>query len=143
MAVRDYDPGAVTLAWDGLDINGFAEGTFISFAMDTDAFTKVVGAQGDMTRVRVRNRGSRITFTLLQTSPDNDTLSLRHNRDIKGTAQKGPCTLKDNLGNTLIQAENAWLVKMPDAGFSADGDEGREWMLDLGETEATIGGSVT
>lgn len=142
MAVRDYDPGAVTLTWDGLLITGFAEGSFITWEADADTFSKVTGSQGDVTRVRSRNRSSRVTFRLQQTSPINDVLSQRHIEDRAGLPRKGSLLLKDELGTTSIAAENAWIVRAPSVEFS-DADAGREWMLDLGETVPLVGGSVT
>lgn len=143
MAVRDYDPGAMTLTWGSILITGFAEGTFITWESDGPAFTKVPGAQGEVTRVRMRSRTSRITFRLMQTAPANDTLSLALSNDQRGLSQKAPVTLKDELGTTTIVAEQGWIEGWPSTAFASGGDEAREWVLDLGETQVTLGGSVT
>lgn len=142
MAVRDYDPGAVTLTWGSIQIQGFAEGSSIQWEPDGPTFTKQGGNQGDYTRVRSRMRGSKFTITLMQTHPVNTILSQALDRDRKGLSQKAPVALKDLNGETLISAEQGWLEGFPSSEFG-DSDAGREWVLDCGETEVVIGGSLT
>lgn len=138
---KNYDPARVVVTFAGIPIRGYAEGTFVSLERDEDSFEKSVGAQGDVTRVRKRNRAGRATITLQQASPTNDELSARVLLDEQTGAGYGPLMVKDLNGTTLASAAVAWLVRPSSVSF-ADSAEGREWMIDCAELTLTVGGSL-
>jgi hypothetical protein len=138
---RQYDPGQVIVNFKGVDISGFAEGTFVNAQREKEAFTKAVGADGAVTRVRSRDRSGMVTVTLQAASPVNDVLSsIAISDEIFGDGV-GPLLVKDLLGNTLVDAESAWIRKVPDIEF---GDEAssREWAFDCAELTIKVGGNV-
>lgn len=138
---KNYDPAKVVVTFAGIPIRGFQEGTFVSVERDEDTFEKAVGATGDVTRVRKRNKAGRATITLQQASPTNDELSARALLDEQTGRGYGPFMVKDLNGITLAHAEVAWLVKPASIAF-ASGAEAREWMIDLADVSMTVGGSV-
>lgn len=138
---KNYDPGRVVMSFRGIPVRGVMDGTFISVARAEDSFEMAVGAQGDVTRVRNRNRAGRVTLTLQQASPSNDLLSAVAVQDELFGLGFGPLMIKDLNGTTLVMAGVAWIVRPSDIEF-ADAATGREWMFDCAELVMSVGGSV-
>jgi hypothetical protein len=138
---KNYDPARVVVTFRGIPIRGYAEGTFVSVERDEDSFEKAVGSQGDVTRVRKRNRAGSATLTLQQASPTNDELSAIMLLDEASGTGYGPLLVKDLNGTTLASAAVAWLVRPATTSF-ADGAESREWKIDCAELTMTVGGAL-
>ena len=109
----NYDPNRVSFSHKGVNVTGFAEGTFIDVEHEEDAFTTYVGATGDTTRVQNRNRTGKITVTLMQASPSNDALLAVHLEDLQTGDNSGPSMLKDASGLMKCQAADSWIMKAP------------------------------
>ena len=45
-----YDPKRVIITFGGTPIGGYADGTFVDIAASSEAFTRKVGADGEVTR---------------------------------------------------------------------------------------------
>lgn len=129
MAVHEYDPGKVDISFAGLPITGFASGTFITAEREADAYTKSIGADGEATRTRNRNISGMVTLTLTQTALSNQDLSLLAVVDEETGTGVAPLMVKDNAGNSIYLAAEAWIRKVPNGEF---GDEAgnREWVFD-------------
>mgnify|MGYP003652755452 CR=1 FL=1 len=50
MAVKTYSPKDITVIVAGTIITGFAEDTFVTLERDSEAFVKIVGADGEVAR---------------------------------------------------------------------------------------------
>lgn len=138
---RQYDPGQIVVNIAGIDVVAYADGTFVNAERAEDAFSMQVGAGGDVTRVRSRNRTGSVTLTLQAASPTNDALSaLALDDELFGTGT-GPLLVKDLYGTTLIAAETAWIRKLP-AVEMADEGSNREWVIDCAELIMHVGGST-
>lgn len=138
---KNYDPALVVCTFKGIRLTGYADGTFISAEREEDAFSKSVGAGGDVTRVRNRNRSGSVTVTLQASSPTNDLLSAIANEDeILGTGV-GTLLVKNINGTTILEAENAWIRKMPTVEAAKDASS-REWAFDCAELVMVIGGAL-
>ena len=131
MALRTFDPSKVTLSMGGVNIGGFADGTFISAERSNDSYSKTVGADGDTTRVRSVDKSGEVTITLSQTSPSNKTLSdlARDDEEGKGVA---PLLVKDLSGDTLLEAAFAWVRKPANVTYAKE-VETREWIIDTAD----------
>ena len=138
---HNYDPGRVIVTFRGILIQGFADGTFVNAERTEDAFAKVVGASGDVTRVRSRDRSGEVTLTLQAASPTNDLLSAVAQIDESTGLGYGPLLIKDLNGNTLLLAEQAWIRKAPAVEFGTDASN-REWVFDCAALDMTVGGAV-
>lgn len=141
MIFRNYDPGQIVASFNGIEILGFMDGTFILAERSEDGFAKEVGAQGDVTRVRSRDRSGSVTFTLKAESPTNDRLAEVALDDENFGIGVGELFVKDLNGTTLIESAEAWIRKIPNAEY-ADAATGREWVIDCAALEMSLGGSV-
>ena len=138
---KNYDPDRVVLALFGIPITGYADGTFINVERDTETFTKSIGAQGDVVRVRSRDKSGTITVTLMSSSPANDLLSARMILDEETGLGYGPALVKELNGTTLVKAGNAWIEKPPSVEYGKE-DGTREWKIVCANLEMFVGGLV-
>lgn len=138
---HNYDPSRIVATFAGILIRGYADGTFIGAERAEDAFAKSVGAQGDVTRIRNRDRSGMVTFTLQAESPSNDQLTAKAVLDELFGTGTGALLVKDLNGTTLLHAEVAWIRKLPNVEYAKDGGS-REWVIDCAELEMSVGGAV-
>ena len=136
-----YDPSQVALNVGGVDISGFAEGTFIKVARNVEAFTTVVGSDGEGTRVKSVNLSGLFTCTLQQASPSNDYLSSLATADEISSTGAVPIYMKDVNGTTLAKCKVGWIKKKPDSEF-ANTNENREWVMETANLQYDVGGET-
>lgn len=142
MALNNYDPTRVTLSFKGVLITGFAADTFILAERAEDTFSTDVGAQGDVTRIRSRNKTGSVTVTLMAGSPTNDRLSAIIAEDeLVGTGY-GAMLMKDLNGTTLCSSAFAWL-RRPANVERGSGASNVEWVIDCERLEMLVGGFVS
>lgn len=135
-----YDPGRIVVSFAGIRMVGLMDGTFVQVERNEDTFAMSTGAQGDVTRVRNRNRNGRVTVTLQQQSPVNTLLSVRQVLDEQFGTGFGPLQLVDLNGLTVVEAPYAWIVKPANAEYAMEAG-GREWMFDCAELLIRNGGA--
>ncbi len=140
MPVYTYDPSEVVLSVGGAELSGFTDGAFIKISRDEDAFTKTVGADGQVSRAKNANRSGSITITLKQTSPSNQILHGFAKLDEMGNAGLVPVLVKDLLGTTLASSAGAWIKKVSDVEMGKEISD-REWILDCETIELEVGGN--
>nr|NIQ06865.1 DUF3277 family protein [Candidatus Korarchaeota archaeon] len=112
MAVKTYSPKDVSVIVAGTIITGYAEDTFLAIERSSDAFAKVVGADGEVARTASADKSGTITLTLIQSSASNDVLSALQNADEISLAGKFPVMVKDNFGSSLYISGTAWVQKV-------------------------------
>lgn len=138
--VPTYDPKLVKLNLGEVFFSGFAEGSMIQVEREGDSFTKFTGGDGEVARVRNRNRSGTVTVTLMQTSLTNDQLSaLLAADELFGTGVR-PLCLMDMSGNTIIAADRAWLRKPAAAEFGKDLKD-RQWVIDCAYLQPVVAGN--
>lgn len=130
------DPLAIIVSFGSANIAGFMEGTYVEASRDKDAFTKKVGATGDVARIRQRDISGSIKLTLMQTSPSNTVLA---NYALSGEnfgiplpaiqPDVFPFMITDLLGSTVLHAPSAWIRKFTNVTYGTD-LLGREWIFD-------------
>lgn len=138
--VFTYSAEAVEVIVGGFSMSGLADGTFVSIERDEQAYNKITGADGTVSRSRTGNRSGTITLTLQQTSPSNDVLSGLMIADEATDAGVVPCLIKDTSGRTLHYVSAAWVQQMPTQEFGKEISE-REWVLDCARIDAFVGGN--
>ena len=138
---KNYDPGKVFVSFQGIQVTGYAEGTFVSVERAEDAFEMAVGSGGDVTRVRNRNRCGSVTVTLMAESPTNDLLTAVAKSDELFGDGYGAVMVKDGNGTSIYAASTAWIRKMPTSEY-ADGASTREWTFDCAELDMNPGGAL-
>ena len=141
MSFKNWDPDQVSMIFRGIPFLMFMDSTFISAERAEDGFSMSVGAKGDTTRVRSRNKSGSVTATLQAASPSNDLLSATYQQDELFGFGYGPLMVKHFNGNTLISSPYAWIRKLPTVEF-ADENSGREWVLDCNNLFMFVGGSI-
>lgn len=139
--VRTYDPALVTVSYGGNDINGFADGTFVTVTRNSDIFTLTVGSDGEATRTKSNDRSGRIEIVLQQSSPSNDILSAIAVADELSNSGVNPIQVKDNNGTSLASGESAWIVKRPDSPYGKETDN-RTWILETNCLDHFVGGNL-
>lgn len=145
-ALHNFDPGKVILSLGGIPkpITGYQKGTFIEVARNEDAFKMFVGADGETTRVRNRNRSGMVKIVLQQGSESNADLSALAELDELTGGGVVPLTFMDMSGQvpqTTGASTQAWIRKKPAATFGGETEEGREWILDVADLDFFIGGN--
>mgnify|MGYP000032262258 CR=1 FL=1 len=138
MAVKTYDPKSVVVTVGGYPISGFADGTFITVERSSDAFTKVVGADGEVSRAKSADRSGSVTFTLMQTSNSNAVLSAFAIADENTGAGVVPILIKE--GNSIVFAAEGWVRKLPNAEWGKEVGN-REWVFDCAVIQMEHGGN--
>jgi hypothetical protein len=141
VTVKTYDPGQIVIAVGAAIASGFSEDSVVEVARDEQSFTKHVGADGEATRSRNRNKGGTIKIKLMRTSSFNDVLAAKLAQDEATGTGVFPVTVKDLNGTTLHFSDAAWVQKPADDSFEAEVND-REWVLDCGDLEMFPGGSV-
>jgi hypothetical protein len=140
--VYNADEVVVTLGPAIID-SGFGEDTFVEIAQATDDTEDAVGVDGEVTVSRTNDRRADVTFTLMQTSDHNDTLSVLSNlaRNAPGmTGAIQPFVIKDLNGRALYTGQNAWVAAPPPVTYGRKATE-RAWKIRVANLVRVDGGN--
>lgn len=140
MAVYNYDPSQVIVMIGGNLMQGFADGDFISIEREEQSFTKVVGADGFVSRAKTSNRSGTMTLTLKQTSPSNEILSDFLAQDEANANGIFQVLIKEGTGGSRLFTATGWVQGMPTISYGKEIND-REWLIDLAEIEFDIKGN--
>ena len=132
MTTRIYDSNRVQVSFAAVPVQGYADGEFLTITRETDAFTSVVGTDGEVSRSKSNDRRATIEIKLMSTSPTNDLFSAILSGDINanGGAGVGAFLVVDLSGASLYSAGNAWITKGPDVSYGREAGE-RAWVLQV------------
>ena len=125
-----YDADLVTVAIAGIPVSGYADGEFLSITQETDAFSDVVGTDGEVTRSKTKDTRATVSLKLMQTSDSNDLLSALYNTDMSAPngAGVGAFLVRDRSGRSLYTGDACWIQKAPDVSFDREATS-REWTI--------------
>ena len=141
-APKTYNPENVKITVGGAPISGFADGTFIKVSRSSEAFTKVTGADGQITRVKSADKSGEITLTLTQSSQSNAILqAIALVDETSGKGVVPIAIIEINTGNAFV-AGSAWIRKVPDAEYGKEVSN-REWVFDCSELNVFNAGNIT
>ena len=139
--MKTYDFKKVAVIVGGRQITGFAEGDdSVSVGQDSDAWTKTVGADGEVTRSKSNNKAGFVKIKLMKTSDSNDFLMGLYAADQLSNSGLAPVMIKDNSGRSLHVVEQGWIKKLPEAPYGEKAGV-LEWEIDAGDMVTTIGGN--
>lgn len=141
MATHSFDPKDVIVTVGGFPIGGWADGEFMSFERNSDAFTQTVGADGDTTRVKSNDKSGNLTLTLDQTSLSNDVLSAIATADELSNSGIVPVLIKELNGTSTLFAGNGWVQKLPVMAYGKETTT-RVWVIAMAETNVFVGGNI-
>ncbi len=142
-ACKFYDPDQISINFAGIPVeSGLADTTFLTVTRNVEAFKTKVSADGQVTRVKVKDKTGRVTITLMQRSDVNAAFSALHtlDKETPNGAGVGPLLIKDRQGTSLYTASKAWIEKDPDANFGTDSDV-RAWVIFCADLVALTGGN--
>jgi hypothetical protein len=140
--VKSYDPKKVIVNYGGITLSGFEDGTFVEVKPSSDTWTRKVGADGEVVRVRSNDDTSEVTVTLQQVSPSNDYLSgIRIADATTGLGGVLPLSIVDLSGTTVMFFPQAWIKKMPDVSRAKDAGN-TQWVFDTGQAASNFVGGV-
>jgi len=140
--VHSYSPDKVVVNVGGRDISGFADETFVKVERNSEAFTLVVGSDGEATRVKSLNRSGKITITLQQSALSNDYLSSLATQDELTSDAVVPSLVKEVTGLTIAQASKSWVVKKAPIEYGTQSGN-REWVLETHDLAIDVAGTAT
>jgi len=134
------DPAQLDFIFSTHRATGRAAGQFVSVVYDVDAFTNVIGVDGEGLWVKSENRAATIVCTLVQSSISNDIFSGLHLAD---RATPGglmfPLAVNERNGRTKYAAARARITKQAD-GVWSDGGEVRAWTFRTTNLRGFVGG---
>lgn len=136
---KTYDPKDYSLIVGGHIVEGFADGTFINASRNEDTWALSVGADGEGARAKSNNKSGTFVITLMHTSRSNTVLSGFHNADELNNGGQVPVLLKDNNGDTVIEATTAWVRKPADVERGKE-ISNTEWTLETDKMTMLVGG---
>jgi Protein of unknown function (DUF3277) len=141
MAVFTYDPKAVIVTVGGIPMSGYTDGTFVEISRDEDTWTKIVGADGYVTRGKTNNFSGTLTLTLKQSSPSNDVLSGFIQLDELTNSGIIPVFIKDLSGNSTYFSAQGWVQSYPDSTFDKAITD-RSWVIALSTLDLFVGSNA-
>ena len=141
--VKEYDADQVLVYFNGVRLQGFADGEFFTVEQMADGFTDVVGTDGEVTRSKSNDRRAKVVAKLMQSSLANAAMSALHSKDLNAPngAGVGTFLMQDLSGATICQASAAWIVKYPDGSMDR-GAKGRDWEIRLANANRLEGGNI-
>jgi len=137
---RTYSPADVKIVYGGVEMTGFADSSFVTIEFAADSFTKKVGADGSVTRIRVADDSGSVTIKLLQSSSSNEILTALMEADRAGLTGALPIIVKDANGTSLYTCGKAWVSTRPSVDYSNDVGT-LEWKIDCDHLAALFGSS--
>ena len=138
-----YDSNEVKISIAGIPIEGgFADGEFCRIEPETEAFTDVVGTDGEVTRSKSNDGRATVTILLMQTAESNAALSALHNQDknTPGGSGVGRLLIKDLNGATIHEAAQCWIQNRPVANYDREATA-REWPIRVADLKDSITGT--
>lgn len=115
---------------------------FIKVEPMAEAFTEVVGADGEVSRARSNDRRAKVTITLWQTGEANGFLSALHNADLNAPngAGVGAFLLEDLSGFTVVAGDACWIKKFPEVSYGSEIKK-RVWEITVANAIWFVGGN--
>lgn len=135
-----YDPKDIIVTVSGRELSGFAEERVV-VERDSNQVEDEVGSDGEVVRWLTNDRRGSITLSLLPTSTSNLFLSTLANADELNGNQVFPVIIKDNRGNDLHVAAQAWIQKQPRTVYRK-GVEARQWVLRTNDLRMVVAGAA-
>lgn len=141
MSVRTYSPVDVAVLLAGFyQVDGFAEGSFISISKDVQPYKTTRTSDGQVARTFIKDDTYTITINLASTSPTNDILTKLYQADTLSQYGKFPMFVKDSSGTSLFLAPTCWVKEVPDLEFSNQVTE-RTWVIQATQCVPNFGGN--
>jgi hypothetical protein len=133
--VGTYDPKKVIITLGGVPIGGYADGTFVQVDPNSEAWTKKVGADGEVARSFSNDNTHTIQITLMQTSLSNAYLRTVKNADKLTGLGMLPLSFTDLNTMEVHFWPQAWVTTDPAVGRAKELTD-TQWTLNTGQEAA-------
>jgi len=136
-----HDLDQWTLLYGAALIDGFGPDEVASITFP-QAFTKITGADGKVTRSKTLDTTAMVTFKLMTSSAANAALSALLTADLAAPNGVGvlPLVLVDRQGTTAFQSPSAWIEKWPDFSLTREATV-VEWVFACSRMTPYLGGN--
>ena len=125
-------------------VSGWAEGSFVSVDRVSPSSVMVKGAtrNGNLRVIRNDDAGT-VTFTVTQSSYDNDVLSAlwRADKETRDSTWLFNMTLIDGTGRSYFNCRECYIENMPTGSYGTDA-ENRTWTIHALQLDEYIGGNA-
>lgn len=140
--MKNYSPADIVITTFNHRVQGYAKGSFVKVARNTESFKLDIGSLGDATRVQMLDKSGTVTITLQAESPTNDFFSARMALDERLGRATGDFMMKNLNGATLHHDDQAFLQKPAD---DERGDDAGtvEWTIICPNLDMFLGGALT
>lgn len=142
MPVKTHDFNRVKVSVNGVPISGFIDGDAVSIEFDEDEWSKNVGADGQVARVRQNQPGGTITIRLQPTSDSNAILDGFNKADLLTDFAPVSILVVDTLGGSSFFADAAWVQRDPGATYGREPGD-KEWIYDCAKIIARHAGNLS
>lgn len=115
--VKTYDAKLLTITFNGIIVNDFADGDFVTISGLSENFEYVMGADGSENRNNKNIKGVDVVITISQTSTTNDLFSAAHLIDKVSNTGKGGLLIKDLNGTSILSSGQAYIKGYSDMSF--------------------------
>lgn len=136
-----YDPSQVIVSLGTSDVTGFADGTFITISPNSEQFTRVVGADGEVAFAKSNDFTYNITLTVLQTSSANAALTAFAEFDRLSNSGAFPIGIADLSGSAKFFAAEARIQQSADVEYSKEISE-RAWTIITSQAVNIVGSII-
>lgn len=135
---KKYDAKQVTVTFGPvLLVSGHADGEFCRVEQESDDFEDVAGSAGEVAMSPTNDKRATVTVTLMQTAAENLLLSALRAKQLAGGGSE-PLFIRDRNGTTVYKAEQAWIMRPPDASFDRTATS-REWTFRCADLDRVDG----
>lgn len=111
---KNYSFVNVNVIFGILELEGYGDGDdIVSIDSETDQFSDMAGAKGDVVRTQTNDNRCTVTVKLLQTSKSNALLNSIFLADRELGTGVLPLIIQDKEGGETYTINNAWIQKAP------------------------------
>ena len=141
MALYQYSPDTVSISWNNITLNAYADGTFIEIEFSEAQWTEQVGSLGDVTRTKNLNRTAKAKVHLKAQAPVNDLLIAAALADYATGTGFGPFAMDESISHTRAHGAYAWVEKIPKIDRAKESGS-VEWEFKISNLELLPGGNL-
>ncbi len=141
--MKVYSPADIVINFKNHRVQGYAKGTFVKVARNSESAKIDVGSKGEATMIEMLDRSGTVTITVQAESSTNDAFSaiMRTAELVGRRAGVGTFQMLNLNGATLHHAEEAFLQKPADDERSDDAGT-VEWTIVCANLDMFLGGAA-
>jgi hypothetical protein len=124
-ALRTESPDDLLFIWGKIKAEGFADDDAVEIDEVAQLYEDTAGVDGEVTRIKNKDRRATMVVRLAATSPTNAELSIMRELDKAGRGIL-PFTVKGS-GTSVYSGAKCWISKSPKIVMGRQGKKVMEW----------------